>query len=218
MTDTATWLDKLGLGKYREAFDAAEIDLAALPHLTDDDLKALRLPLGPRRKILAAAATELTGNRPAAAASAGSSLGAAAEAERRQLTVLFCDLVGSTALSTRLDPEDLREIIRSYQEAASGAIARYDGFVAKFMGDGILAYFGYPRAHEDAAERAVRAGLEIVATISTLEALPGEPLEVRLGIATGLVVVGDLIGRGSAPVSDSAPPSENPGASASGAA
>ena len=119
-------------------------------------------------------------------------------AERRQLTVMFCDLVGSTALSARFDPEHLREEIRAYQKAVSGVVGRYDGFVAKFMGDGVLVYFGYPRAHEDDAERAVRAGLEIAAAVTSLETRGTDRLAVRIGIATGLVVVGDLVGDGSA--------------------
>jgi class 3 adenylate cyclase len=119
-------------------------------------------------------------------------------AERRQLTVMFCDLVGSTALSVRFDPEELREELRAFQNAVSGVVARYDGFVAKFMGDGVLVYFGYPRAHEDAAERAVRAELEIAAAVRSLETRGAERLAVRIGIATGLVVVGDLVGEGSA--------------------
>ena len=182
MTDIARWLEGLGLGKYAVAFADAEVDLAAVSHLTDDDLKELGLPLGPRRKIVAAAATALT--RTLAPSSDPSVLPASPrnEAERRQLTVLFCDLVGSTALSTRLDPEDMRQVIRAYQDACSGVIARYDGFVAKFMGDGILAYFGYPRAHEDDAERAVRAGLEIVAAVAKLETLAEGRLKVRIGI------------------------------------
>jgi class 3 adenylate cyclase len=132
----------------------------------------------------------------APSASTGTTLHDAAE--RRQLTVMFCDLVGSTALSVRFDPEELREEIRAYQNAVSGVVARYDGFVAKFMGDGVLAYFGYPRAHEDDAERAVRAGLEIAAAVRSLETRGTERLAVRIGIATGLVVVGDLVGEGSA--------------------
>ena len=118
-------------------------------------------------------------------------------AERRQLTVMFCDLAGSTAISARLDPEDMREIIRTYQEACSGVVARYDGFLAKFMGDGVLAYFGFPRAHEDDAERAVRAGLDLVHAVASLETRAGEPLKARVGVATGIVVVGDLVGEGS---------------------
>jgi len=111
---------------------------------------------------------------------------------------VFCDLVGSTPLSAQLDPEELREEIRAYQNAVSGVVAGYDGFVAKYMGDGVLAYFGYPRAHEDDAERAVRAGLEMAAGVASLEARGTERLAVRIGIATGLVVVGDLVGEGSA--------------------
>ena len=111
---------------------------------------------------------------------------------------MFCDLVGSTALSARLDPEDMREVIRAYQDACSGAVARYDGFVAKFMGDGVLAYFGFPRAHEEDAERAVRAGLDIVAVVAKLDTRAKESLKVRIGVATGIVVVGDLVGQGSA--------------------
>ena len=127
---------------------------------------------------------------------------AAPEAERRQLTVMFCDLVGSTALSTGMDPEDLRDVIASYQNRCSAAIRRYDGFVAKYMGDGILVYFGYPRAHENEAERSVRAGLDIVEAMAELNAAvprpPGVELAVRIGIATGPVIVGDQIGEGTA--------------------
>jgi class 3 adenylate cyclase len=118
------------------------------------------------------------------------------EAERRQLTVMFCDLVGSTALSTRFDPEDLRELIGEYHRAVSETVGRFDGFVAKYMGDGVLIYFGYPRAHEDDAERAVRAGIAVIEAVGKLPAR--EDLRVRLGIATGLAVVGDLIGEGAA--------------------
>lgn len=121
-----------------------------------------------------------------------------ASAERRQLTVMFCDLVGSTALAARLDPEDLREIIGAYQRRVAKVVGRYDGFIAKYMGDGVLVYFGYPRAHEDDAERAVRAGLKLAATMHRVPARGGEPLRVRVGIATGLVVVGDLVGSGEA--------------------
>jgi len=126
-----------------------------------------------------------------------SSRTAIAEAERRQLTVMFCDLVGSTALSSRLDPEDLREVIGAYQSCVAGVISRYDGFVAKYMGDGVLVYFGYPRAHEDDAERAIRAGLGVIDAVGELD-IQSMKLQARVGIATGLVVVGDLIGEGSA--------------------
>jgi len=120
------------------------------------------------------------------------------EAERRQLTIMFCDLVGSTPLATRLDPEDLRDVIGAYHRAVAEVIGSLDGFVAKYMGDGVLAYFGYPRAHEDAAERAVRAGLALVEAVPRLELAAEVGLQVRIGIATGLVVVGDLTGSGEA--------------------
>ena len=125
--------------------------------------------------------------------------GAADAAERRQLTVMFSDLVGSTALSARLDPEDMRHVIRACQDAVSGVVARYDGFLAKFMGDGVLAYFGFPRAHEDDAARSVHAGLEIAEAVAALQTRARQTLAVRVGIGTGLVVVGDLVGQGSAP-------------------
>jgi class 3 adenylate cyclase len=195
MQPIAEWLGKLGLGHYAQRFAENGIDLSVLRHLTDQDLKDIGVLLGHRRKMLAAIA-ELAGAVPATPQpTAGTEPMSNDAAERRQLTVMFCDLVGSTALSGRLDPEEMREIIRVYQDACSGPIARYDGFIAKFMGDGILAYFGFPRAHEDAAERAVRAGLDIVAAVGRLRA--AEPLTVRVGIATGLVVVGDLIGEGT---------------------
>jgi class 3 adenylate cyclase len=188
--DIGGWLRRLGLEQYEQAFRENEIDEEVLPGLTVDDLKDLGVALvGHRRRLLDAIAA-LGGAPPSAAVSA--------EAERRQLTVMFCDLVGSTALSVRFDPEELREEIRAYQNAVSGVVARYDGFLAKFMGDGVLAYFGYPRAHEDDAERAVRAGLEIEVAVASLETRGTERLAVRIGIATGLVVVGDLVGEGSA--------------------
>ena len=146
------------------------------------------------KAIASICATEKAPKRPSPASRPSST----DAAERRQLTVMFCDLVGSTALSKRLDPEDMREVIRAYQDVCSGAIARYDGFVAKFMGDGILAYFGFPRAHEDDAARAVHAGLEIVEVVAGLQTRAREKLAVRIGIATGLVVAGGLVGDGSA--------------------
>jgi len=120
------------------------------------------------------------------------------EAERRQLTVMFCDLADSTALSEKLDPEDLRDVISNYQNTCTGLIKKYDGYIARFMGDGILIYFGYPVASEDAAERAVRSGLEIITAIQEIEPAENFELQVRLGIATGLVVAGDIIGEGAA--------------------
>ena len=155
--DIAAWLSGLGLAKYATIFAKNEITPEVLPHLSDADLEALGLPMGPRKLVLAAIAglgnADMRDPKPVA----GSTL--RVEAERRQLTVMFVDLVGSTALSSHLDPEEMAEVIGKYQNAVAGEITRVDGHVAKFMGDGVLAYFGWPRAHEDEAERAVRAGL-----------------------------------------------------------
>src|SRR6516225_8999719 len=150
--------------------------------------------IGHRRRLLAAIAA-LREAAPAAAPLPTEAAGIPA-AERRQLTVMFCDLVGSTALATRLDPEDLREIIGAYHRCVADTASRFAGFVAKYMGDGGLVYFGYPHAHEDDAERAVRAGLELISAVAALKT--HAPLQTRIGIATGMVVVGDLIGSGSA--------------------
>src|SRR5246500_1785896 len=195
--DVGGWLRSLGLGQYEALFRASEIDADILSDLTEVDLEKLGVSLGHRKRLLRAI-SGLAAAETAAAPSAATGVKPQDAAERRQLTVMFCDLVGSTAVSTRLDPEELREELRAYQNAVSGVVARYDGFVAKFMGDGVLAYFGYPRAHEDDAERAVRAGLEIEAAVTRLETRGTERLAVRIGIATGLVVVGDLVGEGSA--------------------
>ena len=194
--DVGVWLRGLGLGQYEGKFRESEIEADVLLELTETDLEKLGLPLGPRKRLIKAIANL----GPAQKNSEAESLARPPEdaAERRQLTVMFCDLAGSTALSARLDPEDMRQVIRAYQDACSGAVARYDGFVAKFMGDGILAYFGFPRAHEDDAERAVRAGLEIVDAVAALKTPAMDKLQVRIGIATGLVVVGDLVGQGAA--------------------
>ena len=157
--DVAVWLRDLGLQQYEALFRENDIDAEVLSDLTDADLEKIGVSLGHRKRLLKAVAA-LAG--PAAPLPAATPIPPVADAaERRQLTVMFSDLVGSTALSARLDPEDMREVIRAYQDACSGAVARYDGFVAKFMGDGVLAYFGFPRAHEEDAERAVRAGLDI---------------------------------------------------------
>jgi class 3 adenylate cyclase len=194
--DVAFWLRDLGLQQYDALFRENDIDAEVLSSLTDADLEKIGVSLGHRKRLLKAVAALAS---PAAALPAAAPIPPVADAaERRQLTVLFCDLAGSTALSARLDPEDMREVIRAYQDACSGAVARYDGFVAKFMGDGVLAYFGFPRAHEEDAERAVRAGLDIAAGVAKLETRANEKLEVRIGIATGIVVVGDLVGQGSA--------------------
>ena len=195
MQQIADWLQKLDLGQYAQRFAENEIDVSVLPHLTDQDLKDIGVPLGPRRKILAAitAETGTTNATPEPAASIEPK--AQDTAERRQVTVMFSDLVGSTALSARMDPEDLREVITAYQKCVADTVQRFGGFVAKYMGDGVLVYFGYPQAHEDDAERAVRAGLDLVASVGALKT--HAPLQTRVGIATGLVVVGDLIGSGA---------------------
>jgi len=192
MTDIARWLDGLGLGKYAAAFAEAEIEFDVLPDLTDGELEKLGIPLGPRKRMLRAIANLGTGDT--APATLGPPGGPHAAAGRRQLTVLFADLVGSTELSQALDPEDLREVMQAYQSRVTTAIRDAGGFLAKYMGDGVLAYFGYPQAREDAAERAVRAGLAVVATMRGLAPVRGQTLAVRVGIATGAVVVGDVIG------------------------
>ncbi len=191
--DIAAWIRELGLERYEEAFREGEIDAEIVPELTDADLKELGIPLGPRKKLLKAIAALGGGAEPLPARQRKPT-----EAERRQLTVLFCDLVGSTAISARLDPEDTREVITAYQNCCVGVVNQFDGHVAKFMGDSVLAYFGYPQAHEDDAERAVRAGLELVRAVERLTAPGGQALAARVGIDTGLVVVGDLIGEGAA--------------------
>jgi class 3 adenylate cyclase len=200
MMDVAVWLRGYGLEQYETLFRDHEIDADVLSELTDGDLEKIGVSLGHRKRLLKAAAALAGGVVPASPATVASDPPAAPvdAAERRQLTVMFSDLVGSTALSARLDPEDMRQVIRAYQDAVSGMVARYDGFVAKFMGDGVLAYFGFPRAHEDDAARAVHAGLEITEVVAGLQTGAHEKLAARVGVATGLVVVGDLVGQGSA--------------------
>ena len=195
MQSIAKWLEELRLGEYAQRFAENGIDFSVLGHLSDQDLKDLGVLLGHRRKLQAAIAG-LPGVAPAPAGTTGAPTTKPEDAaERRQLTVLFCDLVGSTALSVRLDPEDLRAIIDIYHRRSAEVIVKHGGFVARYMGDGVLAYFGYPRADEDDAERAVHAGLDLVEAVPKLAADAGSsPLQVRVGIATGLVVVGDLIG------------------------
>jgi class 3 adenylate cyclase len=190
MQQIADWLKKLGMSEYAKRFVENRIDLSVLPELTDQDLKDLGVLLGDRRKLLRAIRDLGNASGPVTAPSAN--------AERRQLTVMFCDLVGSTALSTNLDPEDLRAIISDYQRCCTELVERNGGFVARYLGDGVLAYFGYPRADEHEAEHAVRAGLALVEAVSKLNTGTDSPLQVRVGIATGLVVVGDLIGTGAA--------------------
>jgi class 3 adenylate cyclase/tetratricopeptide (TPR) repeat protein len=196
------WLNELGLGKYAEVFAANDVDLRALPHLSEADLQELGVSLGHRRIIMAAIAE----GRPVPAASPGPSAGkpgaaapaaegaAQKEADRRLLSVLFCDMVGSTRLAAALDPEDMHEVFRHYNDAVSAAVERYGGHVAKYLGDGVLAYFGWPMAYEDHAERAVHAGLAALAAVDGQTAPDGQQVRARVGIATGLVVVGDLSG------------------------
>src|ERR1700719_2055301 len=192
MQQIADWLEQLGMSEYAQRFAENGIVFAALHHLTDQDLKDIGVLLGHRR-IMLAAIQEL--GSPAAAQPAAVELKPQETAERRQVTVMFSDCVGSTALSARMDPEDLREVISAYQTCVAETVGRLGGFIAKFMGDGVLVYFGYPQAHEDDAERAVRAGLKLVAAVSDLKT--HTTLQTRVGIATGLVVVGDLIGSGA---------------------
>lgn len=201
--DIGAWLRELGLGQYEPAFRANDIDAEVLLELTAEDLKDLGITsIGHRRKLLAAIAALRTPAPPPAAPSDGSMASAAApptlEAERRQLTVMFVDMVGSTALGSTVDAEQMSEILRAYRAAVAGAVAAFEGHVAKYMGDGVLAYFGYPRAHEDEAERAVRAGLAATAAVQDLKTSGGVALAARVGIATGPVVVGELIGEGPA--------------------
>jgi class 3 adenylate cyclase/predicted ATPase len=200
--DVAAWLRGLGLEQYAPAFRDNDVDGEVLLELTADDLISIGVTsVGHRRKLLAAIAAlgtqPPTVAQPVASASSAPSSPPTIEAERRQLTVMFCDLVGSTELAARLDPEDLRQVIAAYHRAVTETVAGLDGFVAKYMGDGILVYFGYPRAHEDDAERAVRAGLGAINAVGRLD-FKSAKLQARVGIATGLVVVGDLIGEGSA--------------------
>src|SRR3984957_13810668 len=201
--DIVVWLRSLGLGKYEAVFRENEIDDTVLPDLTAEDLKELGVTaLGHRRKLLAAIAAlrdDASGkvlSVDAATTSSAPSARPEDRAERRQVTVMFSDLVGSTALSARMDPEDLRDVISAYQKCVAETVGRFGGFVAKYMGDGVLVYFGYPQAHEDDPERAVRAGLELVAAVGDLKTHAA--LQTRVGIATGQVVVGDLIGSGEA--------------------
>jgi class 3 adenylate cyclase/predicted ATPase/tRNA A37 threonylcarbamoyladenosine biosynthesis protein TsaE len=197
--DLGGWLRRLGLEQYEAAFRENEIDEAILPKLTAEDLKDLGVGLvGHRRKLLDAIAglrAEASAPAPLSDAPLITDKASKNTAERRQVTVMFADLVGSTALSARLDPEDLREIISVYQTCVADTVRRFGGFVAKYMGDGVLVYFGYPQAHEHDAERAVRAGLGLVSAVSNLKTHAA--LQTRVGIATGLVVVGDLIGAGA---------------------
>jgi len=218
MSDLRDWLRGNNLEQYADAFEANDIDLDILADLDDNDLAQLGLSLGNRRRLLKAIAAHHADAVPISSSDKTSSLdkfssahplpsgenspapeeAGSGDAERRQVTVMFADMVGSTALSAKLDPELLGGLIRRYQDAVAGAIGRYGGFVAKFMGDGVLAYFGFPRAFEDAAERAVRAAIGILSEVGAIETPDGTRVQARIGIATGLVVVGEIIGSGMA--------------------
>src|SRR5690348_18313992 len=205
MTPFGTWLAEIGLGNYADVFAANKIDFDIIHQMTDADLRELGLALGDRKRLLQAiaglkgqSATEAVTSASAPAKAATDSLSEAAvshTAERRPLSVMFCDLIGSTVLSSRLDPEDLRQVIRSYQACVTAAIQPFNGFIARYVGDGVLIYFGWPEAHETDAERAVRAGLAVAVAVRETKT-GGEPLQVRIGIATGLVVIGEAIGVG----------------------
>jgi class 3 adenylate cyclase len=190
MQQIADWLQNIGLGQYAQRFAENDITFAILPHLTDQDLKELGVTsLGHRRQLLLAIAEiSRVQKGPAPPPTPHDT------AERRQVTVLFSDLVGSTALSARMDPEDLREPISAYHKCVAETVRRFGGFVAQYLGDGVLVYFGYPEAHEDDAERAVRAGLEVIEALSAIKT--SASLQVRIGVATGLVVAGDLMAPG----------------------
>jgi class 3 adenylate cyclase/predicted ATPase len=192
MQQIADWLEKIGMSEYAERFAENDIDVEVLGELTDTDFDRLGVSIGHRRKLLKAVAAGLS-----TATDAPPTKSAAESAERRQVTVMFSDLVGSTVLSARMDPEDLREVISAYQKCVAETVQRFGGYVAKLLGDGVLIFFGYPQAHEDDAERAVRAGLQLVVAVGDLNTTHS-PLQARVGIATGLVVVGDLVGSGEA--------------------
>src|SRR5262245_45317014 len=198
--DVEAWLKGLGLERYAGRFAAGEITWQVVPQLTDADLRELGLPLGPRKILLAAistlrhgAAAGPVGDEPQTGAPAPAAV-PGHEVERRHLTVMFVDLADSTALSTSHDAEDVLQVLRHYQDGASAAIRRQGGFLAKYMGDGILAYFGYPRAREDAAERAVHAAFDVIASIKAMPALPGHKLAVRIAVASVPVLSGDVVG------------------------
>jgi len=194
--DIDGWLRGIGLAQYAEMFRANDIDIELLRRLTSDDLKDIGVASFGHRKKLLEAIADLAGAVPVSPQPALIEPKPSDTAERRQVTVMFSDLVGSTALSARMDPEDLREVIAAYQKCVAETVRRFGGFVAKYIGDGVLVYFGYPEAHEDDAEQAVRAGLELIAAVAGLKTRAA--LQTRIGIATGLVVVGDLIGLGAA--------------------
>src|SRR5690349_17754722 len=203
----AAWLESLGLDRYRELFEQNAITWDVLSELNDGDLASMGIVLGHRKQLLRAIA-QLSPSGEGDTAAAGAipsekdttaSVSSRDQAERRQLTVMFCDLVGSTALACRLDPEDLQEVLRRFLDACGKAIERFNGYIAKYMGDGLLVYFGYPYAHEHDAERAVHAGLTVLEVVKALprDSIPHQEFEIsaRIGIATGPVIVGELMGQ-----------------------
>ena len=194
MTDIRAWLETLGLGRYADAFEANHVDWDLLPDLTEADLQSLGVASAGHRVRLRAAIENAEHDDTTAAPALDRP-----SPERRHITIMFCDLVGSTELTKRMDPEELRALMQAYQSAAAGAVARYDGHVAQYLGDGLLSYFGWPHAHEDDAERAVRAGLDIIGAVKSVEA--PSTLQVRIGIASGPVVVGET-GEGQGAASD----------------
>ena len=203
MTGIKDWLTQLGLQEHDDLFRENGVDLDLLPELTNDDLKDMGIVRLRDRKILIKAIDELKSTQVETSARQTDLARQPSPVQRRQLTVMFCDLVGSTALSTRYDPEDLRELLRAFQATCRADILEYKGFIARYMGDGILVYFGYPVAMEDSPERAVRAGLQILKSMKRLNAEVGKgygvELQVRIGVATGSVVVGDMhVGEGVA--------------------
>ena len=203
-----SWLSELGLAQYADALTDQDIDFRSVDYLTEEDLKELGLSIGHRRVLLAAVAARKkaesngervpTDNKPSTSQLSAASYRYPGHAERRQLTIMFCDLVGSTPLSRQLDPEVLRDVMRRYHNAVASSVIAYGGHVAKFLGDGVLAYFGWPRAYEDQAERAVKAAIDAIEGVETLQLDGGEHLQARIGISTGEVVVGDLLGDSSA--------------------
>ena len=192
MTNLVAWLEEHGLGQFAQVLIDNDIDLDLLPSLTEEDLRELGFSLGHRRRFLnalkeAAPPADSSGRGP------GEAAGDPESAERRQLTLMFCDLVGSTELSDRLDPEEMSAVLNGYHNAVGSAVTQHGGHVAKLLGDGVLAYFGWPQASEAAAEGAVRAGLAAISAVGEMEAA-GKALAARVGIATGLVVIGDMMG------------------------
>ena len=207
MPDLRNWLGSFNLGRYYETFIENSIDSDVLPDLTESDLEKLQIPLGDRKRLMRAIHALLEETRgedqSASMSSATAQTDSSGETDPnlavlgggerlRHLTMMFVDLVGSTALSENLDLEDYWEVITSYQLLCTNVIRNFHGFVAKYLGDGVLAYFGYPRAAENDAERAVAAGLEIARTVGSMENEQGVKLEARVGVATGKVVIGDL--------------------------